>query len=281
MDPPVFKKAKSLLIMIDSDYFSLGVLDSLSYKNTCIHRLDPRTKVLSALAFVITVASFPKYEISGLFPLFVFPTLVFTFARIPFRLIAKKILVVSVFAIFIGLFNPLLDREIVMHVGGIPVSAGWISFSSILLKYVLTMSAGLLLIATTSFPGICLALQKLGVPEIFISQLLFLYRYIFVLLEETLRMVRARELRSFTRRGLEIRIFIPLIGTLFIRAIERAERIYQAMLSRGFDGAFRWVRGGHLRRADFFCLSASVAALLLFRCYDVVGFLGRQTLRIF
>ena len=80
---------------------------------------------------------------------------------------------------------------------GIHVSGGWVSFFSILLKFFLTMCSALLLISTTSFPGICHALRKLGIPEIFISQLLFLYRYIFVLVEETLRMVRARDLRSF------------------------------------------------------------------------------------
>ena len=143
---------------------------------------------------------------------------------------------VSPFAIFIGIFNPLLDTGTVAVVSGIPVSAGLISLLSILLKFTLTISAALLLIATTSFPGVCHALRRLGFPSLFISQLLFLYRYIFLLMEEAMRIIRARDMRSFGRRGTGMKVFMRLIGTLFIRTVNRAERIYYAMLSRGFQG---------------------------------------------
>jgi cobalt/nickel transport system permease protein len=73
---------------------------------------------------------------------------------------------------------------------GVTVSGGWVSFFSVMLKFLLTITSALLLIATTSFPGICRALRKFGIPDIFISQLLFLYRYIFVLVEEAMKVVR-------------------------------------------------------------------------------------------
>jgi cobalt/nickel transport system permease protein len=143
------------------------------------------------------------------------------------------------------------------------------------------MCSALLLISTTSFPGICHALQKLRIPEVFISQLLFLYRYIFVLIEETLRMVRARDLRSFGKKGKGMGVFINLIGTLFMRTIERADRIYHAMLSRGFSGTIHYVKKGRLRKADFICLSITGVVLTLFRAYDLVSFIGRQVERMF
>jgi len=164
---------------------------------------------------------------------------------------------------------------------GIPISGGWISFFSILLRFVLTMCSALLLISTTSFPRICHALRKLGIPVIFISQLLFLYRYIFVLIEETLKMVRARELRSFGKRGREIKVFINLIGTLFMRTMERAERIYHAMLSRGFSGTIHYVEEDRFRKADFVCLSLTAILLILCRTYDLVNLIGRQAERMF
>ena len=68
-----------------------------------------------------------------------------------------------------------------------PVSGGWLSFLSILIKFVLTVSTAFLLIAVTSFPGICEALERLKLPKVFVIQLLFLYRYLFVLLEESPR----------------------------------------------------------------------------------------------
>ena len=265
----------------DKEYFNLGILDTLSYKNTLIHRLDPRTKVIATFAFIVTVVSFPKYEIAGLIPFFLFPAVIFSLGDIPVWFILKKVLIVSTFAIFIGIFNPLFDTRVLYNLFGISVSGGWISFSSILLKFFLTMCSALLLISTTSFPGICHALRKLGIPEIFISQLLFLYRYIFVLVEETLRMVRARDLRSFGKRGKGMSVFINLIGTLFMRTIERAERIYQAMLSRGFSGTIHYVKIDRFRKTDFVCLSVTGVFLILFRTFDIVNFIGRQAERMF
>lgn len=265
----------------DKEYFNLGFLDTLSYKDTVIHRLDPRTKVIATFALIITVVSFPKYEIAGLIPFFLFPAVIFSFGDIPVWFILKKVLIVSVFAVFIGIFNPLFDTQVRVDLFGIPISGGWVSFLSILLKFFLTMCSALLLISTTSFPGICHALQKLRIPEIFISQLLFLYRYIFVLIEETLRMVRARDLRSFGKKGKGMGVFINLIGTLFMRTIERADRIYHAMLSRGFSGTIHYVKKDRLRKADFVCLSITGVVLTLFRAYDLVSFIGRQTERMF
>ena len=99
-----------------------------------------------------------------------------------------------------------------MVIAGIPLSAGWLSFLTILIKFTLTISAALLLIATTSFPGICHALRSLGVPAVFVSQLLFLYRYLFVLIEEALRIVRARDMRSFGNHGSGMKVVVRLIG---------------------------------------------------------------------
>lgn len=57
----------------DKEYFNLGYLDILSYKNTLVHRLNPRTKVIATFGLIITVVSFPKYEIAGLIPFFFSP----------------------------------------------------------------------------------------------------------------------------------------------------------------------------------------------------------------
>ena len=121
-----------MTMAFDEEYFNLGVLDLLSRRDTCIHRLDPRTKVIGTLLFIVTVVSFPKYEIMGLLPFFLFPVLVFSLGDIPVALILRKVLLVSPFAAFIGIFNPVFDTEPMVVVAGIAVSGGWISFVSIL-----------------------------------------------------------------------------------------------------------------------------------------------------
>jgi cobalt/nickel transport system permease protein len=259
----------------DESYFSIGRLDRLSYEDTFVHRLDSRIKVVCTMLFLFTVISFSKYEVVSLIPFFLFPVLLTTLGEIPVRFLVRKIIIVSPFAIFIGIFNPFLDTRIVAVIAGIPVSAGWLSFISILTKFSLTISAALLLIATTSFPGICHALRRLGVPAIFVAQLLFLYRYLFVLLEETMRIIRARDMRSFGKRGLGMKVAVRLIGTLFLRTVERAERIYSAMLSRGFSGDIPSLKKYQLRRPDALFAISTIAFIALFRFVPVTEILGR------
>jgi len=265
----------------DTEYFNIGYLDTLSYNDTFVHRLDPRVKISVSFIFILFVVSFPKYELSALMPFFIYPVFLLTAGNIPLRAIAKKILFVSPFAILIGIFNPLLDTNVMLTPFGVPVTGGWISFLSIIFKYVLTISTALLLIAVTSFPGICEALERLKLPRVFVIQLLFLYRYLFVLLKEALRMIRAREARSFGKRGKEIKTFIRLISVLLLRTLEKAERIYQAMLSRGFRGEIRVFKRHNLRIHDILFAVCSITAFYIFRNFNVVGLIGETLSRSF
>ncbi len=258
----------------DLEYFNLGYLDTLSYKDTFVHRLDPRVKILVSFLFILFVVSYPKYELSALMPFFIYPVFLLTAGNIPFKAIAKKVLFVSPFAIFIGIFNPLIDTNVMLTPFGFPVSGGWISFFSIIVKFILTVSTALLLIAVTSFPGICEALERMKLPKLFVIQLLFLYRYLFVLLDVALRMIRAREARSFGSRGKEIKTFIRLISVLLVRSVERAERIYQAMLARGFRGEIRVLKRHSLGYYDILFAVVSISLFSIFRNFNLVNFFG-------
>ncbi len=259
----------------DERYFNIGRLDRLSYGDSFIHRLDPRTKVIATILFLFTVVSFPKYEVVALAPFFLFPILLMTLGGISLRFIALKVLMVSPFAILIGIFNPLFDTQTVTIGFGTSISAGWISFAAILVKFTLTVSTALLLVATTSFPGVCQALRRLGCPAIFVTQLLFLYRYLFVLAEEAMRIVRARDLRCFGRQGRGVKIFARLVGTLLVRSLDRAERIYRAMLSRGFAGDIPRLGGFRLRSADLAFAAAMALFLVTFRFFPLTEEFGR------
>ncbi|MGD0586977.1 MAG: cobalt ECF transporter T component CbiQ [Oryzomonas sp.] len=217
-------------------------LDRLSDGDTAIHRLDPCAKVLATLIFIICVVSCGKYELSALLPFFLFPVFMITLGNIPALYLAKKIAVIIPFAVMVGMLNPLFDRQVMLHVGSLGITGGWISFASIVVRAVLTVSSALVLVAVTGFPGICAALERMGMPQPFAVQLLFLYRYIFVLAEEGGQMARARELRTFGTRGRGIRGYGSLIGHLLLRTWMRAERIHMAMLARGFSGTFHTSR---------------------------------------
>jgi len=265
----------------DEQYFDLGRLDRLSYQDTCVHRLDPRAKVIVTILFLFTVVSFPKHEVAALVPFFLFPALLATVGKISVRFILKKMIIVSPFAIFIGIFNPILDTRTVAVISSVSVSAGTLSFLSIILKFALTVSTAILLIATTSFPGVCHALRRLGLPSLFVFQLLFLYRYLFVLMEEAMRMTRARDMRSFGRRGADMKIFIRLAGALFLRTVDRAERIYYAMLSRGFEGDIPSLKRSRLAASDLSFVATTISCLFIFRFFPITERVGHFAQELF
>jgi len=249
-------------------------LDRLSYLDSPAHRLDPRAKLLATLAFVVATVSFPKYEVAALTPFFFFPLLLAGAGGIPLGLIARRVAIVSPFAIMIGLFNPLLDRTPFVLLGSLEISAGWVSFASILMRFALTMSAALVLTATTSFPALCQGLTALRVPRVFVVQLLFLYRYLFLLAEESGRLRRARDLRGVGARGRTLRVAAAAMGVLFTRTLDRAERIYQAMAARGFDGTIRQLRTLRFGRADALFLAGVAGGALALRLLPVTIWLG-------
>jgi len=181
---------------------------------------------------------------------------------------------VAPFALFVGIFNPLLDRAVVAQIAGVGIrEAGSRLLRSCCGSYWTTSSA-LALVATTSMSGVCAALERLGLPDVLATQLLLLYRYIFVLGEETMRMARARALRSFGRRGMGMRVYVNMLGYLLLRTYAHAQRLYQAMLARGFDGRVRVLRRLQFDGRDVAYMLGWSAAFVLFRLVNVPLLLG-------
>ena len=260
---------------IESAFRDLSHLDALAARDSIIARLDPRVKVLTAAVFVLCVVSFDKYVIAAMLPFALFLSLIMGLGGIPAHFILKKLVLVSPFALLLGMFNPFLDQQTLLYLGPIPISGGWLSFLSILLRFSLTVSAMVILIATTGFNGVCMAMEKMGMPKIFAVQLLLLYRYVFVLMDEGQRMYRARALRSFQGRGTDMKTFGHLIGGLLLRTLDRGQRIHLAMLCRGFDGTIRTRRAPRLTTRDILLFVLSCLILITMRRYDCSLLLGQ------
>ena len=221
---------------INQALLDLKRLDQLAAGGTVLHRLDPRAKVLATLVFIVSVVSFGRYELSALIPFLFFPACLIALGELPAGYLVAKVALVCPLAVAVGMFNPFFDRSVMAHLGPLDITGGWISFASIVLRTALTVGAALTLTALTGFPAICNALERLGMPRAFAMQLLFLYRYLFVLTEEGVRAARARELRSFGKTGDGLNSYASLLGHLLLRTWQRAERMHMAMLARGFSG---------------------------------------------
>ncbi|MBP2626068.1 MAG: ecfT 5 [Firmicutes bacterium] len=259
---------------MESYWLDLKQLDEMAGNRTVLHRIHPCAKLLTTVIFLTVVASFSKYEISGLFPMFFYPIFLIILGELPLGPISNRVLLALPFVIFIGIFNPLLDQNPVVQFGPFFISGGWISFLSILLRFLLAVTAALILVATCGIDAIGMALLQLKVPKVFVIQLLFMYRYLYVLLEEFIRTIRAHSLRSFQGEGIRPRVWGSLLGQLLLRTIDRAQRIYQAMLCRGFDGEIRLIRQKKLVGMDIVYFLGWSAFFIIIRLVNVTQWLG-------
>ena len=254
--------------------YNIKFLDELSEKETVIHNVHPIAKLLTTIIFLITVVSYRKYEISGLTPLVLYPIILITLADIPVRPIINRTLLVLPFVIGICIFNPLLDNRTMLTIGSISISGGWISFISIMIKCVLTVSATLILIATTGMNKIALALRILKVPKLFVMQLLLTYRYIAVLIEEVMRTTTAYSLRSPFHKGIRFKDWGSLTGQLLIRTIDRAHRIYVSMCCRGFQGEYNTNNNFRMNINDFIYSILWVSFFVVVRFINIPKLIG-------
>lgn len=249
-------------------------MDTLSAGSSPLHRLDPRAKLITTLAFIIAVVSFDKYSVSALVPFSIYPVYMISLGGLPAGFIFRKVLLVMPFALVIGMFNPLMDTGTLVYAGSLGISGGWISFLSILMRFTLTVSAALALIALTGINAVCESLLKFGVPKPFVVQLLMFNRYMFVMTDEAERMARARALRSFGKKTMGFKVYASLLGHLLLRSFDRAERIYRAMRCRGFNGhipMIRYLRSG-VKEAVF--AGGWITAFVIFRAFNIPLKLG-------
>ena len=141
---------------------TLQSIDALASRSSALTGLDLRARILATLAFIVFVVSFERYTVLALIPFALFPVALCSLCGIPLGWVARHVLAASPFAIMLGIFNPLLDQTPQVHLLGVTVTGGWVSFTSILLRFALTVSAALVLVASTGLPAICWGLQQPG-----------------------------------------------------------------------------------------------------------------------
>jgi cobalt/nickel transport system permease protein len=249
--------------------------DRYHESGSSLHKLDPRLKVVVTIAFIISNVllpdgAWPAFALAWLYLLILNHLsrlgLGFTFRR---SFVALPFALAALTAVFSIPGTPLAQ----WHLGLwtlVPTDAGLLRFLSIVIRSWLSVQAAILLVAVTRFPDLVHAFEHLRVPAILTTIIAFLYRYLFVLTDEVMRLLRARQSRSAAEIGRRSggnvlwrgRVAGNMAGQLFLRSYERSDRIYNAMLSRGYDGHLRTLNAHTLRGSDW--LWAILAFVLLF-----------------
>ncbi|PSO48780.1 MAG: cobalt ECF transporter T component CbiQ [Actinobacteria bacterium QS_8_72_14] len=208
------------------------------HEHSVVHRLAPEVKIAAAFAFVFAAALTPRHAVWAFAIDAVALATVITVARLPVRFVLARMLVVVPFVAF-AVTIPFIGSGERVDVLGVAVSQPglWATWN-IVAKATLGVAVSVTLAATTEIAALLRGLERLRVPAPLTQIASFMVRYLELIAGDLTRMRRAMSARGHDPRWLwQIRPLAACVGSLFIRAYERGERVYAAMRSRGYTGA--------------------------------------------
>ena len=169
----------------------LHKMDMEAGRSGWLQGVHPLPKLLVTVFFILITVSFGKYDLAGLLMMGVYLIVSFVLGDISVRLLVKRMRAVLALVSLVGIANPFFDRKVLFLIGEFAVTGGMVSAVTLMVKGIFAVSASYLLMVTTSIEDLCYALRKLGIPGIFVTVLMLVYRYIIVLLKEIERMTDA------------------------------------------------------------------------------------------
>jgi cobalt/nickel transport system permease protein len=239
-------------------------LEEFAVGKSIWHRMDPRVKILGLLFFAVITAVASDFRVmfiaagAALFSLVT--------AGLDLRQVAIRLLAVNGFVLFLWFFLPFTTPgEVVARLGGMDIyREGVILGLSITLKANSIAAVTIVLLGTSSILNLVHALVHLKVPGKLVQLFFFSYRYVTVIHGEYSRLRASMKARCFKLRMdfFSLRCLATLVGMLFVRSSDRSERIYNAMVLRGFNGVFWTLDHFHMHRSDWIA-AAAMASLLL------------------
>ena len=246
-----------------------AIAEPFSEGASLAHRLDPRGKIVVAGLFAVLMAVSQSYAatLAGLGLALIWLAL----ARLPVKKVVARLLVVNSFIFFLWLVLPLTyPGEVVWRLGPLAATRQGLVFTGLItLKSNAIIIALIALVATMPVVTLGQAMHNLRLPDKLCHLLLFTYRYLYVFEQEFRRLVLAMKIRGF-RPGTNMhtyRSYAYLAAMLLVRSYDRADRVFQGMLCRGFHGTFYSLRTFSWQRRDWLFgatfLPALVALLFL------------------
>ncbi len=253
-------------------------LDPYRPRRSLVHQFDARVKLILTLAFILTAALTPSGAWVAYILLFAIVLSVEILSELGVGYVLKRSALALPFV--------LAALPVIFTLDGGPIlfsfspgpwtlnvyQAGLERFISIALKSWLSVQMAIVLTASTPFPDLLTAMRAVRIPRLIVAIFGMMWRYLFVLVDEALRLLRARSARSshsgqpglkpggsLAWRG---RTAGGMAGSLLLRGIERSERIYMAMAARGYDGEVRSFPQPRLGAPAYWVLALGLLVLL-------------------
>jgi cobalt/nickel transport system permease protein len=232
-----------------------------------IHRLDPRAKIIGLAGITIAGVSTQPRDWRVLAGCALALVAVAAAARVGPGVVWSRARVVLPLVVFVAAFVPFVCGGARIDVGPLSLSEeGLATFASVASKALIGTVSAVLLGATTSFPDVLAGLERMRAPRLLTLIAAFMYRYLFVIAGEARRMRVALAARGYRpRHALQAAAIGRVATALFLRTYDRGERVYIAMLARGYAGAMPRLGTLALGRAEVVFLAAVAGALLPLR----------------
>ena len=234
-----------------------------------LHRLDPRAKIVGFVGFTVIIVSTPARTVWAFALYAALIAFLIGLSRLRLSQVLKRALVVVPFVLLVAIFLPFVDRA---GSGGYSLGAAHLTADGLLVfwnvgaKAALGVLSMILLASTTSFPDMLVGFQRLRVPQVFVLVVSFMYRYSFVFVEELQRIQRAMVARNYRARWLwNVPTLGRVLSSLFLRSYGRGERVYVAMVSRGYEGRINLSSPAEFGSAEVLFLSLLLLAAVAIR----------------
>ena len=212
-------------------------LDTHAGLDSPLHHWDARCKLIGLMGLVF---SFSYVQDLRLLPAMLAATaIVYALSRLPLSFLLTRLRAPGFFLIAVAILLPFLSGStVIVQIGPLAVrQEGALQLLVVVTKFLSILTCGLVLFGTAPFLTMVKAMRALGLPDLLADMTLYSYRYIHEIGHDLGTMETAMNVRGFSPRrpsGRAIGILSSLAGTILVRSYERSERVYKAMVLRGY-----------------------------------------------
>jgi cobalt/nickel transport system permease protein len=240
------------------------IKEKLSKGTSIIHKLDPRIKLTVIIFFSIVVAI--NDHIFSLSAALLFSALLILVAKLRIKEVLSRLLVVNSFIFILWLMLPItFSGEKIFSLGSVGISREGIDYAFLItIKSNSIILAGIALLSTTSIYKMIHALHHLYLPDKLTQLFFFTYRYLHTIYSEFISLNNALKIRGFKPKSNfhTYKTYAYLVGMLLVRSYDRSNRVYNAMLCRGFKGKFWTLNHFHFQKIDLICGAVMMSFVL-------------------
>lgn len=264
---------------IDNAILTVHKIDRYSKKDRFANNIHPVVKVLLTAIYIVLLMSVDKYNLITTLSMSIYVIILSIVADISIVELLKKFKVIFGLLFIVAVVNPFLDMQIIGYIGIVPITGGIISMITLILKGYFAVIVSLILVYVTSIEKICMALKMLHIPNVMITVIMLIYRYIVLFLKEVQRIWTAYTLRAPGQRGVNYKVWGSMIGSMLIRSIDRAQNVYQSMELRGFNIDTFFMEKDSFKKTDILCLAVCLFIILVIRFVPVFWLVGNAIIR--